>query len=132
MGLRDRLRRLEREVAGDGIVLRLQDGTVRVFEEMEILKEMFLTQYHLFRGASRESEVLDAVRNATPESKQAFEERFGPITMGAQIVAAEYQGGWVKVYTLAEDGTVEKTFHEGGSEEAERIRREACAGAAQG
>jgi hypothetical protein len=34
MGLRDRLRRLEREVAGDGIVLRLQDGTVRVFEEM--------------------------------------------------------------------------------------------------
>jgi Zn/Cd-binding protein ZinT len=42
--------------------------------------------------------------------------------MTGHIVAAEYQGGWVEVYTLLEDGTVEKTFHEGGSEEAIRIR----------
>ena len=32
MGLKDRLRRLEREAEEDGIVIRLQDGTVRVFD----------------------------------------------------------------------------------------------------
>ena len=43
---------------------------------------------------------------------------------------ADYQGGWVKVYELLEDGTVEKTFHKGGSEEAIRIREGAKQGGA--
>ena len=30
--------------------------------------------------------------------------------------------GWAETYTLHEDGTVEKTFHEAISEEAKRIR----------
>jgi Zn/Cd-binding protein ZinT len=45
--------------------------------------------------------------------------------MEARVVAADYQGGWAEVYTLLEDGTVERVYHEGGSEEAERIRQEA-------
>jgi hypothetical protein len=125
MGMRDRLRRLRREAEGDGFLVRLRDGTVRAFAVMDIHSEMFLTQMDLFRGTSRESEVLEAVRNATPESRRAFEERFGAITMTATTIAAEYQGGWVRVRTLLEDATVEKTFYEGGSEEAERVRREA-------
>jgi hypothetical protein len=62
---------------------------------------MILTQMDLFQGEAHSSEILDAVRWATPESCRAFEERYGPITtMRARIV-------------------------EGGSEETERIRLEA-------
>jgi hypothetical protein len=73
---------------------------------------------------SSTKEVLDAVRNATPQSRAEFEERFGPISFSVHIIAADYQGGWVKVRNLLEDGTVEEIFHEGGSEEALRLRRE--------
>jgi hypothetical protein len=49
--------------------------------------------------------------------------------MTARIIAAEYQGGWVKEYRLLEDGTVQEAYYEGGSPEAERLREEARGGA---
>ena len=125
MGLRDRLRRLKREAEEGAVVVRLRDGGVRRFEEMEVFAEAFLAKTDLFKGVSRESEVLDAVRDATPESREAFEREYGEIEMEAAIIAAESDGGWVEVHRLREDGTVETLLHEGGSEEAERIRREA-------
>ena len=125
MALRDRLRRLTRQAEEDGVLIRQRSGAVRVFDVMEVYKEMFLAQNHLPNGEAYASEVLEAVRNATPESKAAFEERFGPITMTARIIAGEYQGGWVREYRLLEDGTVEEAYYEGGSEAAERIREEA-------
>ena len=96
---------------------------------------MFLAGIDLLRGVSRDSEVLDAVRNATPrggfrgwESRRAFEREYGPMEMEVRTIAAPAEGGWVEVYALREDGTVERTFHEGGSEEAARVRREARLG----
>jgi hypothetical protein len=68
---------------------------------------------------------LDAVRAATPESRAAFEAEYGSIEMVNHVIAADYQGGWVEEYRLLLDGTVELTRHEGGSEEALRIRQEA-------
>src|SRR5919112_1861700 len=124
MSLKGRLRRLAKEAEGDGIMLRLKDGTTQVFDAMEIRAQMSLAQMNLLMDEPVESLVLDAVRRATPESRRSFEERFGSITMAGHIIAADYQGGWVKVYELLEDGTVEKTFHEGGSEEAIRIIKE--------
>ena len=50
MGLKDRLRRLEREAEEDGIVIRLQDGTVRVFERTEVAVEMFAASMSLMGG----------------------------------------------------------------------------------
>ena len=125
MGLKNQLKRLEREAQKDMVVLKLQDGGVRVFEDMEVFKELFLTQMDLMKGEARSSEVLDAVRAATPESRAAFEKQYRPIEMVGHIIAADYQGGWVDEHRLLEDGTVETTHHEGGSEEAERIRQEA-------
>jgi hypothetical protein len=88
---------------------------------------MFLTRTDLLaRGESRSSEVLDAVRAATPESRRAFEEEYGTIDMVGHIVAGNHEGGWVDEYRLLEDGTVETSHYEGGSEEAERIRQEAA------
>jgi hypothetical protein len=103
-----------------------------VFDAMDVYAQMFLAQMDLFQDTTSriDSEVLTAVRNATPESRRAFEERFGPIAMTAYIIAAEYQGGWVEVYRLDETGEVEKTFYEGDSEEDIRIREGAKPGGA--
>jgi hypothetical protein len=125
VGLKDQLRRLKREAQKGRVVLRLRDGGISVFSDLEVFKEMFLCRTDLFSGKARPSEVLDAVRAATPESRAAFEEGCGSIEMVNHVIAADYQGGWVDEYRLLEDGTVETTHHEGGSEEAERIRREA-------
>ena len=53
MGLRSWVKRLEREAQSEGVVLRLRDGGVRVFEDMEVFSELFLTQTDLFRGKAR-------------------------------------------------------------------------------
>jgi len=126
MGLKDRLRRLEREAQEDGIVIRLQDGTVRIFDPTVVAVEMFAARMSCMRGISQGSEVLDAVRRATPESRAAFEERCGSIVVGINIIAPESEGGWVETRTLTETGEIERVFYEGGSAEAERIRRQAC------
>ena len=124
MGIRDQMRRLKREVHKD-MVVRLKDGGTRVFAEMDVLTQMFLAQYGLIVGEPRPSEVLVAVRRATPESREAFEAEYGSIEMGATIIAPEDEGGWVEIHRLLEDDTISSVRHEGGSEDAERIRREA-------
>jgi hypothetical protein len=124
MGSRDRLRRLERDAKAEGAILKLTDGSTRIFEDNYVFGEMFLCQTDLFHGEARPSEVLDAVRQATPESRAAFEAEYGSIEMEARIIAAPADGGWVDEHRLLEDGTVQSTHHEGGSEEAERIRQE--------
>jgi hypothetical protein len=125
MAHRGRLRRLEREAKSEGVILRLRNGGIKVFSDLDVFGEMFLAKTDLLvRGESRSSEVLDAVREATPESRAAFEEEYGSIEMVGHIVAGDHQGGWVDEYRLLEDGTVETIHHEGGSEEAERIWQE--------
>ena len=124
MALKGRLRRVEREARSEGVILRLRDGGLRVFDQMEVWQEMFLTQTALMLGEAHPSEVLDAVHGATPESRAAFEQEHGSIEMVGHIIAADYQGGWVDEHRLLEDGTVETIHYERGSEEAERIRQE--------
>jgi hypothetical protein len=124
MGLKGRLQRLQREAAKEGVVLHLRDGGLRVFDRTEVFGEMFLCQMDLMSGKARPSEVLDAVREATPESRRTFEQEYGSIEMVGYIIAADYQGGWVDEHRLLEDGTVETIHYEGGSEEALRIRQE--------
>src|SRR5215210_7987717 len=129
MAHRGRLRRLEREAKSEGVILKLRNGDIKVFSGLDVFEEMFLCRTDLLvRGESRSSEVLDAVRAATPESRAAFEDEYGSIEMVGHIVAGEQQGGWVDEYRLLEDGTVETAHYEGGSEEALRIRQEAKQG----
>jgi hypothetical protein len=130
VSLRGRLDKLRREAEDGAVVIRLKDGTARYFEDNTVRGEMFLTKMDLFRGKARESAILDAVRGATPESREAFEREYGPIEMDVRIIAPPADGGWVEVYTLSEDGKVGKVRHEGGSPEAERLRREAVRGPA--
>jgi hypothetical protein len=122
MSHRQRLRRL-REKAEDGaVVVRQRDGTLRRFDVMEVHKEMFLAQMNLWRDTASDSEVVAAVRKATSESREKFQERFGPIVMTNYVIASEQEGGWVETKTLTETGRVERIRYEGGSEEADRVR----------
>ena len=125
MGLKGRINKLTRRAEEGAVLIKLRDGSTKVFDDLTCFKQMFMAQYHLFGGEATQSEVLDAVRAATPESRRAFEREYGEIEMEAKIVAADYQGGWVEVYRLTESGEVEKTRHEGGTPEAERIREAA-------
>ena len=133
MSLRGRLDKLRREAEDGAVVIRLKDGTARHFDDNTAWGEMFLAKMGLFRGYAPNSEVLDAVRNATPQSRRAFEDEYGPIEMEVHVVASPAEGGWVEVTTLSEGGEVEKVRHdEGGSPEAERLRAEARQNAAGG
>ena len=107
------------------MIIELRDGSRKVFSHMHVRFEMFLVRMDLFSGESKPSEVLSAVRAATPESRRAFEREYGEIEMEAQVVAGAYEGAWVEVYKLLEDGAVTKVRHEGGTPEAERLREEA-------
>ena len=124
-GLRRRIKRAQRDAQAEGVVIELRDGDRRVFTDLEVWSEMFLTKMDLFRGKSRPSEVLAAVRAATPESRRAFEEQYGSIEMTARIVEGGFEGAWVEVYRLDENGAVTVERHEGGTPEAERFREEA-------
>ncbi len=126
MGIRDRLRRLRAKVEEGGVVLRQRDGTLKAFDVLEVHKEMFLAKTDLLRDTARESEVLVAVRNATPESRREFEEKFGPIAFTEYLIGAD----WVEAKTLTEDGRVERVLYEGDSEEAALVREGLRAGTA--
>jgi hypothetical protein len=122
VGIRDRLRRLQARVEETGILICQRDGSVKVFDTMDVHVALFRAKTDLLRDVATESEVLVAVRNATPESRAAFEERFGRIAFSEYIIASPSSGGWVEAKTLTEDGRVERVLYEGGSDEATLVR----------
>ena len=126
------MRKLRREAEEGAVVIRLRNGTARHFDDNTAWGEMFLAKMGLFRGDAPNSEVLDAVRNATPQSRRAFEDEYGCIEMEVAVVASPAEGGWVEVTSLSEGGEVERARHEGGSPEAERLRAKARQNAAGG
>jgi hypothetical protein len=75
MALRDVLRRLRREVSRDALVIRQRDGTVRAFDRMHVMAEVYLAKFDAALGRPRRSsDVLDALDDATPESRRSVEE----------------------------------------------------------
>ncbi len=64
---------------------------------MTVWRQMFLARTNLACGRPiKHSEVLEAVRAATPESRATFGAQYGEIAMEVHIFAADYQGGWVE------------------------------------
>jgi hypothetical protein len=75
MGLRDVLRRLRREASRDAVLIHQRDGTVRAFDRMHVLSEVYLAKFDAALGRPRRSsDVLDALDGATRESRRAVEE----------------------------------------------------------
>ncbi len=122
MSFRQRLRRLQAKVEDGAVVVYQRDGSLRRFEVMEVFAQLFLAKMDLLRDTATDSEVLAAVRGATPESRGAFEERFGPIAFTSYIITPERRGGQVEAKTLTADGRVERVLYEGDSPEAALVR----------
>jgi len=75
MALRDVLRRLRREAAQDAVLIRQRDGSVRAFDTLHVMGQMYLAQVDDALGRPRSSSaVLEALEGATPESRCAVEE----------------------------------------------------------
>ena len=75
MGLRETLRRLRREASEDAVLIRQRDGSVRAFDRMDVMGQMYLARVDDALGRPRySSDVLDALEGATPESRRAVEE----------------------------------------------------------
>jgi hypothetical protein len=75
MALRDVLRRLRREASQGAVLIHQRDGTVRAFDRMHVLAEVYLARFDAALGRPRRSsDVLDALDDATPESRRAVEE----------------------------------------------------------
>jgi hypothetical protein len=128
MGIRGRLKRLQAKVEEGAVVVHLRDGSVRIFDTMTVFAEMFLAKMDLLLDTARDSEVLVAVRGATPESRAEFEERFGPIAFTEYIISPESRGGQVEAKTLTEGGEVLRVLYEGDSKEAALVREGLRAG----
>jgi hypothetical protein len=73
--VRGRLRRLAREAKQGAVLIHQRDGTVRAFDRMHVLAEVYLAKLDAALGRPRRSsDVLDALDGATPESRRAVEE----------------------------------------------------------
>jgi hypothetical protein len=69
------LRRLRREASQGAVLIHQRDGTVRAFDRMHVLAEVFLAKFDAALGRPRRSsDVLDALDGATRESRRAVEE----------------------------------------------------------
>jgi hypothetical protein len=76
--MRGWIRRLEREAAEGAVLIRQRDGSVRIFDRMHVMAQMYLARLDDALGRSeaqrRSSDVLDALEGAAPESRRAVEE----------------------------------------------------------
>jgi hypothetical protein len=73
--MRGWIKRLEREAAEGAVLIRQRDGSVRIFDTLHVIGQMYLAKYDDALGRPRSSsDVLDALENATPESRRAVEE----------------------------------------------------------
>ena len=74
-GVRGRLSRLRREASQDAVLIRQRDGTIRAFDKMHVMGQVYLARLDAALGRpARRSEVMDALDGATPESRRAVEE----------------------------------------------------------
>ncbi len=73
MGLRGRLRRLERLTAGDSVTVAQRDGTTKKFPTEAFWLGLFVAATDAACGIMPSGPVPDALRNATPEDRGRIE-----------------------------------------------------------
>jgi hypothetical protein len=75
MGLKGRVNKLTRRAEEGAVLIHQRDGTVRAFDRMHVMAEVYLAKLDAALGRPRRSsDVLDALDGATPESRRAVEE----------------------------------------------------------
>jgi hypothetical protein len=129
MGLKGKVKRLEKQARGDRDWLGLQDGTRFYFEPMQVHADLFLEGMDkgfqglyedLSEGAHeppREPRrepttppIREALVKATPESLARFEEHYGSAEREQAVI---HDDGSVSIRTIRIDGSVETKELEG-------------------
>jgi hypothetical protein len=73
--VRARLRRLTREAREGAVLVHQRDGSVKAVDKMHVMGQLYLAKLDAALGRPRRSSgVLDALENATPESRLSVEE----------------------------------------------------------
>jgi hypothetical protein len=73
--VRGRLRRLAREAREGAVLIHQRDGSVKPFDKMDVMAEVYLAKLDAALGRPRRSsDVLDALDGASLESRRAVEE----------------------------------------------------------
>jgi hypothetical protein len=73
--VRGRLKRLARLVQEGAVLIHQRDGTVRAFDRLHVLSELYLARLDAALGRPRRSsDVLRALDGASLESRRAVEE----------------------------------------------------------
>jgi hypothetical protein len=74
------LGKLTRDAQQDAVIIRQAKpgGGMRAFPRMQVLRELWLKRVNDALGEPTSGEVLDALENATPESRRAVEEMTRP------------------------------------------------------
>ncbi len=74
-GVRARLRRLVREAREGAVLIHQRDGSVKAFDKMHVMGQVYLAKLDAALGRPRRSsDVLAALDGATRESRRAVEE----------------------------------------------------------
>lgn len=148
MALKDRIRKLERDVQGDNDYLELRGGGRFYFKPMDAFVALYLRKMDALRGiyvedlsegvdeaetpppaetqspaVAQSRALFEALAKATPESLQRFERRYGPAEQGAAVI---YNDGTVTIRSIAVDGSA--TTQELKGEEAQEYRASIRAG----
>jgi hypothetical protein len=96
VGLRSWIKRLEREAAEGAVLIRQRDGSVRIFDRMHVLGQMYLARLDAALGRSeaqrRSSDVLDALEGATAESRRRAVEDMSTGDFFADLEPSEFTG----------------------------------------
>jgi hypothetical protein len=118
-----RLRDLEHSWHPDEFLIEQLDGSVCTFRYHECWAAVFGACMSL-SFKKPEGAVFGALKGATDESRELFEQEFGEINTA--VVGRAEEGVWAEVceYDL-ESGEVERTYYEPGSEEAQEVFRSA-------
>jgi hypothetical protein len=69
--MKGKLKRLERRAQEHAVLLYQRDGTVKAFDHMTVMKEIYMLVYNRGLGEPPHSSTfMDALENATPESRR--------------------------------------------------------------
>lgn len=142
MGLRNRVRRLERGAQGNRDYLELRDGGRFYFKPMDARAALFLRDMDALRGIyvadlsegtagtetpppdktqspaeTRARQLFETLVKATPEGLQRFVRRYGSAERGGAVI---HDDGTITIRTIGIDGSATRRVLEG--EEAQEYQ----------
>jgi hypothetical protein len=102
MGLRGRVRRLERKAKGETVSIEQREGMTATFPKAAFWLGLFVVATDAACGVVPEGPVVDALNNATPEARGRIE-RIVASGQAGDFLRGNGEGGLLEVADPVED-----------------------------